>query len=93
MLGYTRPNYTGRGLLDEISDRLLRVISELDEIADAATPAEAAGAMDDSVLQLFWRRWPHVSSWTGTLWRLLNEDISEPALAPTDDYDEVGGGD
>ncbi len=78
--------------MDDISDRLLRVISEFEEIADDASPPEAAQAMEEATLQLFWRQWPHVSSWGGSLWRLLNEDISDPATSAKDDFDEVGGG-
>jgi len=33
-----------------------------------------------------------VSSWAGSLWRLLNEELMDPANSSTDlDADEVGG--
>jgi hypothetical protein len=73
------------------SDRLLHVMSELEEIADGVAPDDAARSMEESTLQLFWRQWPYVSSWAGSLWRLLNEDIAEPAVPPRDELDEVGG--
>jgi hypothetical protein len=35
-------------------------------------------------LQLFWMRWPELSAWAGSLWRLLSEELAGPA-APHDD--------
>jgi hypothetical protein len=77
--------------MDDISDRILRVISELEEIAYDVTPEEASLSLEEPTLQAFWRQWPQVSSWAGTLWRLLNEDTIDPATPATDDLDEVGG--
>lgn len=79
--------------MDDDSDRFLHAISELEELAYAITPEEASRSLEEPALQVFWRQWPHVSSWAGSLWRLLNEDIHEPATAAADDFDEVGGGD
>jgi hypothetical protein len=78
--------------VDEFSDRLLHVLSELEEIADSVTPAEAVRHLEESTLQLFWREWPHVSSWAGSLWRVLNEDIAGPATSGEEIYD-IGGSD
>ena len=78
-------------LMDDSSDRILRLISELEEVAEGMTPEEAAHSLEEPTLQLFWRQWPHISSWAGSLWRLLNEDVVDPATAATDDFDEVGG--
>jgi hypothetical protein len=78
--------------MEDTSDRILRVISEFEEVADGMSPEEAARALEEPALQLFWRQWPHISSWAGSLWRLLNEDIVDPATAPSDDLDEVGEG-
>jgi hypothetical protein len=45
-------------------------------------------------MQVFWRRWPGISSWAGSLWRLLNEELMDPAVsAHHPDADEVGGSD
>jgi hypothetical protein len=39
-----------------------------------------------------WRRWPHISSWALSLWRLLNEELMDPAVSSHHpDADEVGG--
>jgi hypothetical protein len=78
--------------MDDASDRLLRAIEEFERVAEAATPDEAARAFDDTTLQVFWQRWPHISSWGGSLSRRLNEDMAE-AAKPLDDSGshEVGG--
>jgi hypothetical protein len=75
----------------EYSERLVNALSELEDISESVTPSEAARTMEESTLQVFWREWPHVSSWAGSLWRVLNEDI-EPATSGDEFYD-VGGGD
>jgi hypothetical protein len=38
-------------------------------------------------MQVLWRTWPGISSWAGSLWRLLNEELPDPDL----NADEVGG--
>jgi hypothetical protein len=76
----------------DISDRFLDAISRLEEVADAVTPHDAHRQFDETSLQLFWRTWPGISSWAGSLWRLLNEELMDPANSSTDlDADEVGG--
>jgi hypothetical protein len=73
-------------------DRLLAALEELDRVASEATPEEAADAFDEPTLQVFWQRWPHVSSWAGALWRRLNETLEDAAM-PHDDEElhEIGG--
>lgn len=77
--------------MDDISDRLLHVFSELEDITSGTTPEEARGSLEEPTLQLFWRQWPQVSSWAGSLWRLLNEDTIDSAAPASDEFDEVGG--
>ena len=79
--------------MDDISDRLLQVFSELEDISSEMTPEEACSSLEEPALQLFWRQWPHVSSWAGSVWRLLNEDTVDSAEPASDEFDEVGGGD
>jgi predicted nuclease with RNAse H fold len=86
----TLPRYTWNPM-DDISDRLLHVFSELEDIIYETTPEEARGSLEEPTLQLFWRQWPQVSSWAGSLWRLLNEDTVDPAAPASDEFDEVGG--
>jgi hypothetical protein len=78
--------------VDDASDRLLRLIEEFEHVAEDATPDEAARGLDEATLQLFWQRWPQVSSWGGALWRRLNEDLADAAVpAHESDMHEVGG--
>ena len=78
--------------MDDASERLLSVIEDFERVAEAVTPDDAAKTFDDATLQLFWQRWPHVSSWSGSLWRRLNEDLAD-AATPIGDSEayEVGG--
>jgi hypothetical protein len=78
--------------VEDASDRLWRAIEELEQVAGAATPDEAARAFDEGTLQVFWQRWPNVSSWAGALWRRLNVDLAD-AATPLDEseFHEIGG--
>jgi hypothetical protein len=74
------------------SDRFLEAITQMDGVADEVTPDEALRTFDHATLQLFWKDWPHISSWAGSLWRKLSEDLEEPATPVSDhELDEVGG--
>jgi hypothetical protein len=78
--------------VEDISDRFLDAISRLEAVADAVAPHDAHRQLDETSMQVFWRTWPGISSWAGSLWRLLNEDLMDPANSSTDlDADEVGG--
>ena len=77
---------------DEIAGRLIQALNELEGVADAMTADEAVRSLDDATLQVFWRDWPHISSWAGAVWRRLNQDLAEPARPPKEsDLDEIGG--
>jgi len=77
---------------NELADRLLGALETLDEVSVKLTPEEAISAFDDPSLQMFWRDWPRISAWSGSLWRRLNDDLALPASAVRDsDLDEVGG--
>jgi hypothetical protein len=74
------------------AERLLHAIEELEGVADSVTADEAVGTLDQATLQVFWQRWPHISSWAGAVWRRLNQDLAEAAtpLEESEDH-EVGG--
>jgi hypothetical protein len=77
---------------DELGERLLSALTQLEQVADEVTPDEAVGAVDETSLQMFWRDWPQISGWAGALWRKLNEDLAEPSRPPGDaGFDEIGG--
>jgi len=78
--------------VDDLSDRFLDAISKFEEVADAVTAHDAHRQLDETSMQVFWRTWPGISSWAGSLWRLLNEELMTPAGSADDpDSDEVGG--
>ena len=75
----------------EVGDRLVAALSHLDAVADEATPDEALHVIDDATLEVFWRDWPQISAWAGSLWQRLDEELAGPATPPQDsDLDEVG---
>jgi hypothetical protein len=72
-------------------DRLLELLQEFEEFASSISPDDAHRTFDETTLQVFWMRWPQVSSWAGSLWGLLSEELSRPATPLTDpELDEVG---
>lgn len=79
--------------MSDVSERFLAAISALEDVADEVSPEEARGSFDDTTLQEFWRDWPHISGWTGALWRLLSRDLEVPATpVDADDHIEIGEG-
>ena len=77
--------------MTELSDRFQKLLSDLEDITDEVTPAEASASLDDPVLQSFWRIWPDLRLWAGSLWRELNDDLDESASPATDGVTDVGG--
>ncbi len=73
------------------ANRFLELIQQFEDLAEEITPERAHAEFDETTLQLFWMRWPQVSAWTGSLWRLLAEELSGPATPFTDaELHEVG---
>ena len=78
--------------MDDASEQLLSALEAWEHVADAASPDEAPAAFDEASLQLFWQRWPQISSWGGAVWRRLNADLAD-AARPHDEseFHDVGG--
>ena len=73
------------------ADRFLELLHQFEDFTDAISPERAHMEFDETTLQLFWMRWPRVSSWSGSLWRMLSEEMSGPSAPHTDpELDEVG---
>ena len=53
--------------MEDASERLLRALEAWESAVELATPDEARNAFDEASLQVFWQRWPHVSSWGGAV--------------------------
>ena len=78
--------------MDDVASQFLDAIHRLEDVRDAITPERAHAEFDEITLQLFWKTWPHLSAWAGSLWRLLCEDLAEPSTPHLDaELDEVGG--
>ena len=82
--------------LDPTLDRRVAIktilTSALDEVADSLTTHQALEELDEATLQLFWRDWPRIQSWAGSLWRQLQDEMAERAGPAGGDVD-TGGGD
>jgi hypothetical protein len=77
--------------MDDSAERFLDAIHQLEEIAHAITAEQAHAQFDETTLQVFWKRWPEVSGWAGSLWRMLSEELSVPGQPHRDhELDEVG---
>jgi hypothetical protein len=78
--------------MDEVAGDFLDLIHNLEDVRDAVTPERAHAEFDQMTLQIFWQKWPGISAWAGSLWRLLSEELATPATPHLDaDLDEVGG--
>jgi hypothetical protein len=78
--------------VDDASERLLNVLEQWERVADGTSPDEALRTFDQATLQVFWQRWPHVSSWGGAVWRRLNADLADAATPLEEsEFHEVGG--
>jgi hypothetical protein len=79
---------------DGVADRFLDLIHDLEEIRDAITAERAYVQFDELTLQVFWLKWPGLSEWAGSLWKMLSDELAGPASPYHDaELDEVGGSD
>jgi hypothetical protein len=80
--------------MDEIGDQFLELIHQLEDLRDSITPERAHATFDETTLQVFWKKWPELSMWAGSLWRMLSEELADPSSPHRDaDLDEIGGSD
>ncbi len=80
--------------MDDVASQFLDLIHSLEEVRDAVSPERAHAEFDEVTLQVFWKKWPGLSAWAGSLWRLLSEELAGPASPDhLGDRDEVGGSD
>ncbi len=77
--------------MDDNADRFLDLIYSLVDVTDGMTPERAYEQFDETTLQVFWKKWPDVSQWAGSLWKMLSDELAGPATPHRDeDLDEVG---
>jgi hypothetical protein len=80
--------------MDDAAGQFLDLIQGLEEFRDAITPQRAHAEFDETTLQVFWKKWPALSAWAGSLWMMLSEELAEPGTPHRDsELDEVGGSD
>ncbi|MGH8999438.1 MAG: hypothetical protein ACRDY7_08610 [Acidimicrobiia bacterium] len=75
----------------DYSQQLLEAMEALEAVADAVPPEEAFDHLDEASLQLFWREWPHASSWAGAVWRRLNSELADSASPDEEGRADTGG--
>jgi hypothetical protein len=75
----------------DTSLQLLEAMESLNDVADSLTPEAASEELDETTLQMFWRDWPHLASWAGSLWRQLNQELAEPATPAVEGEVDTGG--
>ena len=77
--------------MEDSADRFLELIHELDDISRTMTAQQALAEFDETTLQVFWKRWPHVSAWAGSLWSMLSAELAGPSSPQRDpEIDETG---
>ena len=75
----------------DTSLQLLEAMEAFDMVAIALTPEAARQKLDESSLQIFWRDWPQISSWAGSLWRQLDGELAEAGRRAGPGVFEGGG--
>lgn len=77
--------------MDDVGDRFLDLVHDLEEVTRSLTPEQAHAGFDETTLQVFWKKWPGMSGWAGALWRMLSEEMAGPSTPHQDpELDEVG---
>jgi hypothetical protein len=80
--------------MDDLAGQFLDLIHGLEDVRDAITPERANAEFDQTTLQVFWKKWPALSAWAGSLWTMLSEELTGPATPSHDsEHHEVGGSD
>lgn len=72
--------------MDDISERFLELIHELEDVANSLPSQRALAEFDETTLQIFWKKWPHLSAWAGQLWTSLSAEVADHATR----HDELG---
>lgn len=76
--------------MDDPGQAIVGALDALADVASGMTAQEAVDEIDAATLQTFFKEWPSVSTWAGTLWRLLSTDLERPPPT-TPDLEEIGG--
>jgi hypothetical protein len=86
-----RRTWPGGGPMEDSADRFLELIHELEDLCSSVTAQRALAEFDETTLQVFWKKWPHVSAWAGSLWSMLSAELAVPSSMQRDaELDETG---
>jgi len=78
--------------VDDVADKFMELIHELEDVSRTVTAQQALADFDETTLQVFWRKWPNVAEWAGSLWSMLCTELSGPSAPHRDpDAAETGG--
>ena len=77
--------------MEDVADRFLDLIQELEDVSRTLSAQQALAEFDETTLQVFWKKWPHVSGWAGSLWSMLSAELAGPSSPQRDhEADETG---
>jgi hypothetical protein len=76
--------------VDDVSDKFLELVHEFEDLAASVTPQQALAEFDETALQVFWKKWPHLSAWAGRLWSMLSAELADPSSQHDPEMDEIG---
>jgi hypothetical protein len=77
--------------VDDIAEKFLELIHEFEDVASSIPAQRALAEFDETTLQVFWKKWPHLSGWAGSLWTMLSAELAERSAQLDDpDLDEIG---
>lgn len=77
--------------MEDVADRFLELIHELEDVSTRLTAHRALTEFDETTLQVFWKKWPQLSAWTGSLWSMLSAELAGPSSPQRDhEFDETG---
>ena len=77
--------------MEDVADKFLELIHDLEDVSRTLSAQRALAEFDETTLQVFWKKWPHVSAWAGSLWSMLSAELAAPSTAQRDsEADETG---
>jgi hypothetical protein len=77
--------------VEDVADKFLELIHDLEEVTASVPARQALAEFDETTLQVFWKKWPHVSAWAGSLWSMLSAELAEASARYSDpDIEEIG---
>ncbi len=78
--------------MEDMADKFLSLIHELEDVTGSISAKRALADFDETTLQVFWKKWPHLSAWAGSLWSMLSAELSDPSTQHDPELDEIGEG-